>query len=96
MRKISTDYGHLNAKAVYNIGIRTRNVGHETLFYGHVFFPQKGVHKRTVMLTNEKNVNTFVTACIDHSKRNDFPFKDEDGVKQWFDFDPHAPTTKGL
>jgi hypothetical protein len=92
MRTIKTDYGHLDSKSYYLIGVRTRVLNGVPHYYGHVSFPIRGTHKRTKMITNEEGVKTFVTASIKHSMTNDFAFKDSDGIVQWTDFDPNAPT----
>jgi hypothetical protein len=91
MKTVHTNYGHLEGNVEYHIGIRTRKVGDRSVFYGHVSF-MNGKHKRTQLTRDEADCKTFVTACIEHSKLHDFPFTDEHGTKQWFDFNPEAPS----
>lgn len=95
MRTIKTNYGHLATESTYQIGIRTRKVKGIPHYYGHVHFPTKGTHKQTRLTTNQEGVKTFITAVVKHSKDHDFSFKDQDGVIQWFDFDPTAPSFNG-
>ena len=89
MKTITTTYGHLAEAASYSIGIRTKS---DTEFYGHVEFPNKGTSKRTRIVSDVEGLKKFITNVIKFTETNDFPFNDENGIAQWTDFNPKAPT----
>ena len=89
MKTVTTTYGHLAEASSYNIGIFKMS---DNEFYAQVEFPAKGTCKRTRIVNNEDDVKTFVINVIEHTKDNDFPFNDSNGIAQWFNFNPKAPT----
>tara|TARA_Y100000385_G_C13080514_1_gene633641 strand:+ start:284 stop:556 length:273 start_codon:yes stop_codon:yes gene_type:complete len=89
MKTITTTYGHLAEASSYNIGIFKMS---EKEFFAQVEFPTKGTCKRTRIINDEDKIKTFIINVIEHTKTNDFPFKDKNGIVQWTDYNPEAPT----
>jgi hypothetical protein len=97
MKSFLVTYGRDNMAEAHpdgvtlQLGVRTREIKGVTNYYGHVIF-HNGVSKRTKFVTDADAIKTFIREVVKTVKTTDFPFTDSDGERQWFDFNPNAPT----
>ena len=91
-QSITTNYGHLSSPVELALAVRKRVVGNTTMYYGHVHFIRKNSHFRTKMMDDAEVVKTFVKDTTKWVKTNNFNFTDSDGVTQWTEFNPSAPS----
>tara|TARA_Y100000310_G_C20449084_1_gene699801 strand:+ start:248 stop:532 length:285 start_codon:yes stop_codon:yes gene_type:complete len=93
MKTFLVNYGNVSLPepVELKLGVRSRVIKGTPMFYGHVLFAN-GVNKRTKFVADVELVKTFIRDVAKTVKVADFPFNDSDGERQWWDFDPNAPT----
>ena len=90
MKNVSTTFGHLATPATFSLGVRRVQGTDE--HYVHVHFPSKDTHFRSIAVSiGPDGAKTFAQAIIKNTKKNNFPFQDQDGNAQFKSFDPNAP-----
>ena len=60
-------------------------------YYVAVQFDNGNYH-RTRKIYNEQDADKLVHAIVNFTLKNNFPFTDKQGVRQWTEFDPNGLT----